>query len=115
MIYTNIGSALYNMGDYDSALDNFQKALDIQKEVLGRNHPDTASAFNNLGAVYEEKMMYDTALQWFLESYKIRLSKLGYAHTNTLITKQNMELVYNKIGNPTPFESWLHEQLLKEE
>lgn len=115
MIYTNIGSALYNMGDYDSALDNFQKALDIQKEVLGSNHPDTASAFNNLGAVYEEKMMYDTALQWFLESYKIRLSKLGYAHTNTLITKQNMELVYNKIGNPTPFESWLHEQLLKEE
>ena len=37
--YNNIGKVYCQKGDFDKALDYYQKALAIQQEVLGENNP----------------------------------------------------------------------------
>jgi tetratricopeptide (TPR) repeat protein len=55
MSYNNIG-LLYNLqGRYAEALQYFQKALAIQLAVLGENHPDVATSYNNIGDVYPRR------------------------------------------------------------
>jgi Tetratricopeptide repeat len=45
--YGCIGSALVCQGDYDGALVEFKKALQIiRQSVLGENHQDTAVFYN---------------------------------------------------------------------
>ena len=43
--YNNIGNAYCNRGDYDKALEFYQKALKIRFQVLGENHPDVAYSY----------------------------------------------------------------------
>jgi tetratricopeptide (TPR) repeat protein len=37
------------MGDLQGARPYYEKALEIRKKVLGKEHPDTALSLNNLG------------------------------------------------------------------
>jgi tetratricopeptide (TPR) repeat protein len=49
----------YAKGDYENALVEYRKALEIQLKVLGPDHPDTATSYNNIGAVYDAKGDYE--------------------------------------------------------
>lgn len=49
--YSNIGSAYKGKGDYDWAIEYFQKALKIGLKRLGRNHPYTKVYQRNLNSV----------------------------------------------------------------
>jgi hypothetical protein len=40
-----------NQGKLDKAIEFGEKALSIQIKVLGEEHPDVASSYNNLGLV----------------------------------------------------------------
>ena len=46
--YNNIGAK----GEYDKALEHYQKALAIQLKKLGPEHPSVATSYNNIGAVH---------------------------------------------------------------
>ena len=61
--YNNIGLAYYSLGDYDKALEYYNKALGIQLNVLGENHPDVATILDCLVFLYSET-------QQFLKAYK---------------------------------------------
>lgn len=43
------------MNDYDQSLDYHRKCLEIRERVLGSNHPETASSYNNIGFVLKMK------------------------------------------------------------
>jgi len=57
--YNNIGDVYDAKGDYENALVEYRKALEIQLKVLGPDHPDTATSYNNIGAVYDAKGDYE--------------------------------------------------------
>ena len=38
-----------NKGEYEKALDYYNKSLKIYIQTLGENHPDVATSFNNMG------------------------------------------------------------------
>jgi len=40
--YNSIGSVYYKKGDYENALGEYRKALEIRLKVLGPDHPSTA-------------------------------------------------------------------------
>ena len=93
--YNNIGSVYSNKGDYDKALEFFNKALAIWKAKLGEEHTDVATSYNNIGSVYSDKGDYDKALEYYNKALAIWKAKLGEEHTNVATSYNNMGLVYS--------------------
>ena len=89
-----LGYGYNEMGDYDKALDYFGKALEIRESKLGKDHPDTATTYNNIAGVYWAKGDYDKALEFFGKALEIRESKLGKDHTDTATTYNDIATVY---------------------
>ena len=48
-LHNELGRALHNAGQYDKALEHFQKTLAIYLKQLGPEHPNVASTYNNIG------------------------------------------------------------------
>ena len=46
--WNNLGAAWWNKGDYDKAIDYYEKALKVMKRFLGTQHPSTIIIINNL-------------------------------------------------------------------
>jgi tetratricopeptide (TPR) repeat protein len=61
-------------GDYDKALEYYEKSLSIILSVLGDNHPDVAISYNNIGNVYAFQGDYDKALKYYEKALKISFS-----------------------------------------
>jgi tetratricopeptide (TPR) repeat protein len=49
------------MGAYEKAEPLYLKDLKISKKVLGEEHPDTATSYNNLALLYESMGAYEKA------------------------------------------------------
>ena len=60
-----------SLGSYTLALECFQKALDIRKEVLGEKHPDVAKCYNNIGTVYDDQGLYTQAQGYYQKALEI--------------------------------------------
>ena len=72
-LYINLGAAYDSKGDYDEAIEYFQKALKINLKMLGPEHPDVAVIYNNLGLAYTGKGEYIKAIEYLQKALKIDL------------------------------------------
>jgi tetratricopeptide (TPR) repeat protein len=61
----NIGYALWVAGDDDGARRNYQDALAIDEQTLGKTHPKLATTLNNLGKVLERQADYPGAWAFY--------------------------------------------------
>jgi tetratricopeptide (TPR) repeat protein len=67
-VFNNIGN-LYQMVDYEKALENFNKA-----KVIAEKYRDTsliASLYLNIGNIYNRKTSYNNALAYYNKSYEL--------------------------------------------
>jgi tetratricopeptide (TPR) repeat protein len=110
-LYHDQGSVFDDQGDYGKALEGYRKALGIVEKVLGKDHPSTATIYNNIAGGYYKQGQYAEALEELLKAYRIRIRKLGEAHPDTQNTRRGMERVYPKTRNPKPFPEWLADAL----
>ena len=97
--YNNIGNVCGITGDYNKALDFYNKALEIQEKVLGEEHSDTTCSYNNIGNVYNDLGNYDKALKNHNKALEIRKKILGEEHTDTASSYNNIGNVCNNLGN----------------
>ncbi|MBQ7694404.1 MAG: tetratricopeptide repeat protein [Lentisphaeria bacterium] len=86
------GEFLYDSACYDKALKYLEKALEIRRQVLGENHPDTATCYNNIGSAWWSKGDCDKALEYYGKALKILRQVLGEKHPDTATC-------YNNIGS----------------
>ncbi|MCH8133033.1 MAG: tetratricopeptide repeat protein, partial [Myxococcales bacterium] len=70
------------------------KTLEIQKRVLGEEHPSTLSTMNNLAILYEDQGRYDEAEPLYLKTLEIRKRVLGEEHPSTLSSMNNLAILY---------------------
>jgi tetratricopeptide (TPR) repeat protein len=84
-------------GDYENALGECRKALEIELKVLGPNHPDTASSYNNIGAMYDEKGDCKNALVEYRKALEIELKVFGPNHSHTMKTQTDIKRVLSMI------------------
>ena len=68
------------MGDYTSALQSHQRALEICRKTLGENHPGTAASYNNIGSTQKALGDYTSALQSHQRALEICRKTLGENH-----------------------------------
>ena len=87
----NLGSALDDFGEYDRAIEYYERSLKITLATLGENHPSTAASYNNLGSTYDSKGEYDRAIEYYERSLKIKVATLGENHPSTIRSKNNIK------------------------
>lgn len=59
--------------EYDKAIENYNRALEIRLKIFGEEHPDTATTYNDIGSVYNSKGDYAKAFDNCNRALKIRL------------------------------------------
>ena len=98
-VFLKIGNGYYYMGDYGKALEYLEKAKGIKESKLGKDHPETATTYNNIALVYKNMGDYDKALEYHEKAMEISESKLGKDHPDTATTYNNIALVYEAKGD----------------
>ena len=101
--YLNMGSVYDSQGQYERALEYYQKSLDIKIRVVGHEHLDVAASYNNMGRVYDSQGHYERALEHHQKALDIRTRVVGYKHPLVADSKYNLALLHKKRSRKT---SW---------
>ena len=100
----NLAALYADIGQYNKAESFFQEAGHILEKILGKNHPDYATALADLGNLYY-RMGRDTAAETLLlESKNIRKSVLGNEHPDYAASLNNLAQLYSNTGQDTKAE-----------
>ena len=93
----NLAELYRDQGRYSDAELLFEEALSIQRNVVGADHPDTASSLNNLVGLYYAQGRYSKAEPLSKEAVEIMERVLGAEHPNAKIVRENYERLLAKM------------------
>ncbi|CAF4171125.1 unnamed protein product [Rotaria sordida] len=96
--YHYLGMIKNDLGQYNEAIEFYQKSLDIKEKTLPPNHPDLASSYNNIGLVYKNMGEYSKALTYYEKDLEIGLKALPPNHPDLAISYGNIGSVYRNMG-----------------
>lgn len=91
--YNGLGIAYEEKGDYEFALEAYEKAI-----VHGENQPRFANCLNNIAVVYQRLKMYDKALEYHKRAYLNWSENLPADYPNIAASLHNMGDVYSSCG-----------------
>ena len=80
--------------DADRAIEHYKQALVMQQQMLGDQHPVTATSYYNLGLAYHSKGEYEKAIEYHEQALAIKLTTLGDQHPSTATTYSNLGNAY---------------------
>ncbi|HEX3471532.1 MAG TPA: serine/threonine-protein kinase [Silvibacterium sp.] len=89
MMHT-MGDTYWDLGLYSRAQPLFERALEIQRRVLGPRHPDTLASMQALAAVLEFEGHRAEAEKLDRETLDIQRQVLGPENRQTLVTMNNL-------------------------
>ncbi|KAJ7614522.1 hypothetical protein FB45DRAFT_1008710 [Roridomyces roridus] len=85
-------------GKFEQAKGLHELNLERQKELLGKDHPDTLAAMANLAATYGHLGRYQEAEGLTLSVLQGRQKLLGNDHPDTLFVMANLAATYGHLG-----------------
>lgn len=94
----NLANVYASQGRYDEAIEKLEKALQIDKKTIGKEHPDYATDLNNLANVYKSQGRYDEAIEKFEEALRIGENTIGREHPKYAIRLNNLAVVFQSQG-----------------
>jgi tetratricopeptide (TPR) repeat protein len=84
-------AAMYQIqGKYTFAESLYKRALDFNRRLYGRDHPDVALNLHNLAVLYCAKSRFAEAEPIFREAIAITEGALGPAHPSLVSTLRNL-------------------------
>ena len=101
----------YINGDFDSAEEYCEKAIEINRKVLREGHHDHTIGLLFLSTVYAEKGYYQEAVLLILEALPIVEDNFGKMHPDYAGGLSNLGGIYYKMGEKEKAESTLWESL----
>jgi CHAT domain-containing protein/Tfp pilus assembly protein PilF len=106
------GGQLLGQGKYAAAERSCREALQIRRQVLGEQHPDTATSYNNVGVCLTGQGQHAKALPLFEMALHIRRKVLGEQHPHTAVSYNNVARCLDAQGQHAKalplFEKALH-------
>jgi len=97
-IRSTLGDTYRWLGEYQLAIPQHERALELRKAKLGSMHIDTLWSMNYLGDVYRYAGRIKDALPLLEETLKLSKANLGPAHYFTIDTMNNLALAYREAG-----------------
>lgn len=94
-----MGRVYYKLGLYDSALPLLKDALELNRQALGREHPDVASTLNNLALVLHAKGDFAAAEPLYREALEMRRKLLGDERAEVAASLNNFGLFLKDKGD----------------
>jgi len=94
----NLGAAWNGKGNYDKAIEYYEKALKSDLENFGEDHPNVATYRNNLGATWKAKGKYDKAIEYYEMALKSDLNNFGESHPKVATRWNNLGEVWRAKG-----------------
>ena len=90
----------------------YREALEVQRRVLGLEHPNTLASMNNLANVLQEQGQWQEAEQIHREVLEVRRIVLGQEHPDTLASMHNLAIVLQEQGQWQEAEQ-MHREVLE--
>ncbi|MGC1119890.1 MAG: tetratricopeptide repeat protein [Candidatus Methanofastidiosia archaeon] len=91
--FFQIGWLLYEAGNSKKAVEYFEKALDIDREIYGEHHPAVATRYNTLGLAWYALGDSRKAIDYYEKSYKIFQNTYGDQHPHTKTVKEALDIL----------------------
>jgi tetratricopeptide (TPR) repeat protein len=99
-VYSRIGGVhWYLQSDYDLALTNLKKAIEIQERTLPSDSLDLASTYYDIASTYDLRGQYDLASEYYNRSLKIRQVALPPEHPMIADIYNNLGSMYDDMGD----------------
>jgi tetratricopeptide (TPR) repeat protein len=94
----NLASALNLVADYDGAVNEMKRALEVYRAVYGDRHPSIATTLNNLGLVESSRNRFAEAVNYATAAFEMRRDLLGPQHPGTLVSQANLATALDNLG-----------------
>jgi tetratricopeptide (TPR) repeat protein len=98
-LWSNLGSYLRDLADYQGARTAIERALKIGEQVYGPDHPEVARDVNNLGMVLQAQGDLQEARKCFERALKIDEQVFGLDHPRIARDVNNLGLVLQDLGD----------------
>lgn len=98
-LLNDFGNTCGLFGDYNTQLENIQKALELRLELFGEVNAETARSLSNVGAVLGELGDYKQELEYNEKALKIRMAIFGEKHPDTAVSLNNVGFALGHLGD----------------
>ncbi len=85
--------------DADGAIDDYNQALEIYREIHGDTHVDNAFAYDRIGRVHLARARPVLAREYFLRTLALRRALLGDTHAYVAKSYHSLGLVARALGD----------------
>ncbi|HEY9631232.1 MAG TPA: tetratricopeptide repeat protein [Coleofasciculaceae cyanobacterium] len=109
--YITRANVYYNLGNFEAARIDYQRALQIQLQSLDENDPAVATSLNNLASLYQTQGNYAQAEPLLQRALAIQEQALGENHPDVAQSLNNLGLLYQAQGNYAQAEPLLQRSL----
>ncbi|CAF1229414.1 unnamed protein product [Adineta steineri] len=116
-IYKNLANIHTNTKEFKLSRENFQKALEIDRQRLRKDHLQFGQTYANMGKMYQAEGNYKEALAYFEKAREIWLKTLAPTHVyiekiEKIVGKMKSKLVQMDAGAQTPEQPMNHFDIL---
>jgi tetratricopeptide (TPR) repeat protein len=111
LLYARTGFHLEKFGQYALVEPLYREAMRIYEQVHGKEHPSTATTYNNLAGLYRLQGRYDEAEPLYKKALQIRENELGKNHPSTATSYNNLAYLYDSQRRYDKAEPLLKEAL----
>jgi len=94
MALATIGDVQRRLKKIDEAKSNYDRAIVIQRRVLGDQHIDTARTYHSVGGWYYEQTNFESAIDYYQRALKIYEKKMGKQSANAGYVHQDLANLY---------------------
>ena len=81
--YHSLGVTQHSLGDFISALQSAQRALDVRVKLFGEDHASTAESYHSLGVTQHSLGDFTSALHSFQRALDVHIKLFGKDDAST--------------------------------
>lgn len=95
--FNNIGTVYMACQQYDVAMENHERALNIRIESLPCKHPNIALSYENIGSVHERNGELQKAMVNYKKASDIYCHSLPLQHPNVIEIKKSIKRISSEL------------------